>query len=133
MIFEGLPDDDIDHSNVSSGGGGPTTSDTTTSSNGSRGSGGGGRWEQAEVECLIRAFKEWARTTASGTDRNSGYVWKFIGDKYRGDGLSDCRTNDDLKSKWKAMRKTAGKNRPFRYVRLTEDELEFLRSDASKP
>ena len=133
MIFEGLPDDDIDHSNVSSGGGGPTTSDTTTSSNGSRGSGGGGRWEQAEVECLIRAFKEWARTTASGTDRNSGYVWKFIGDKYRGDGLSDCRTNDDLKSKWKAMRKTAGKNRPFRYVRLTEDELEFLRSEASKP
>jgi len=31
------------------------------------------------------------------------------------------------------MRRTAGKNRPMRYVKLPEAELEFLRSDASKP
>jgi len=119
--------DHNDNSNISSGG--PTTSDTTTSSNGSRGSGGGGRWEQAEVECLIAAFKEWS-SSKEGKDQ---YVWRYIGDKYRGNGLSDCRTASDLKSKWKAMRRTAGKNRPMRYVKLPEAELEFLRSDASKP
>ena len=124
MIFDSLPE--CDHqSNTSSGG--PTTSDTTTSSNSSRGSGGGGRWEQAEVECLIRGFREWSHRN------RTQYVWKFIGDQYRGNGLSDCRTNDDLKSKWKAMRKTVGKNRRLRYVKLTEDDLEFLRSEASKP
>ena len=125
MIFDSLPDDN-DHSNNTSSAG-PTNSDTTTSSNSSRGSGGGGRWEQAEVDCLIRGFKEWARLN------RSQYVWKFIGDAYRGNGLADCRTNDDLKSKWKAMRKTVGKNRRLRYVKLTEDDLEFLRSEESKP
>jgi len=126
MIFDSLPDNGNDHSNNTSSAG-PTNSDTTTSSNSSRGSGGGGRWEQAEVECLIRGFKEWACMN------RSQYVWKFIGDTYRGCGLADCRTNDDLKSKWKAMRKTVGRNRPLRYVKLTEDDLEFLRSEDSKP
>ena len=126
MIFDSLPDNGNDHSNNTSSVG-PTNSDTTTSSNSSRGSGGGGRWEQTEVECLIRGFKEWACLN------RSQYVWKYIGDTYRGNGLADCRTNDDLKSKWKAMRKTVGKNRRLRYVKLTEDELEFLRSEESKP
>jgi hypothetical protein len=123
MIFDSLPDDNEHSNNTSSA----TTSDQTTSSTSSRGS-TGGRWSQEEVECLIKGFKEWS----SAEDRHQ-FPWKFIGDSYRGRGISDCRTNDDLSGKWKAMRKTAGRNRRMRYVQLSEDALEFLRSDASIP
>ena len=127
MIFDRIDDDNECYSNMSNS---MTTSDNTTSSNSSSRGGlpVGGRWTAEEVTCLIQGFKECIREDA--TRKN---LWKNILDAYRGRGISECRTSNDVKDKWKNLRKTALKNSTCRYVKLDEETLSWLRSDDANP
>jgi hypothetical protein len=103
-----------------------TASDTTTTSSTSSTS-RGGRWTAAEVDFLIRGFKECMK---DGSSRN---IWTAIHEKYSAKGISECRTTVDYKDKWRNLRRTALKNASPRYVKLTEEAVAWLRSDESKP
>lgn len=129
MIFDQIEDGNECYSNTTSTS--MTTSDNTTSSNSSSCRGGipvGGRWSAEEVACLIQGFKECILEDGS---RKS--VWKSILDKYKGKGISECRTSVDVRDKWKNLRRTAIKKVNARYVKLDEATLEWLRSEDAKP
>lgn len=127
MIFDRIDDENECCSNLSNS---MTTSDNTTSSNSSSRGGipVGGRWTVDEVTCLIQAFKECIHEDASRR-----YIWKKIIDKYRGRGISECRTSIDIKDKWKNLRRTATKNVKCRYVKLDEETLTWLKSEDANP
>lgn len=127
MIFDKIDEENECLSNTSNS---LTTSDNTTSSN-SSGRGGlpvGGRWSAEEVACLIQGFQECTREDV--TRKN---LWKNILNRYKGKGISECRTSIDLKDKWKNLRRTAIKKVNARYVKLDTATLEWLRSDDAKP
>lgn len=127
MIFDRIDDENECYSNLSNS---MTASDNTTSSNSSSRGGipVGGRWTADEVTCLIQAFKECIQEDASRK-----YIWKKIMDKYRGRGISECRTSMDIKDKWKNLRRTATKNVKCRYVKLDEETLTWLKSEDANP